>query len=102
MDSRRNGVGHAARLILGTVDLVGVDHAASAEARHDIVEIVLAEGEAAFRAAELAVLGDHLPFGIPGAVDDDRAAARVAVGTVQAIDAARTAVIADIFLSGDK
>src|SRR5690242_19272472 len=51
-------------------ELVRVDHPSAGEAAHDLELALLRHCEAAFRAAEHAVLLDHLRFGIPGVVDD--------------------------------
>src|SRR3954465_15641857 len=82
-------------------DLVGVEETAGAEALEDLLEAVVAQGEAAFRAAQFAVLGGDFGLGIPGAVDDDRARLGVGVGIIETREADRAAVFAGIIIAGD-
>ncbi len=57
--------------------------------------------ETAFRAAELAVLRDHVRADIPGGMDDDGARLDVANWCVEPEQAARAAVRADIDVAGE-
>src|SRR5206468_1591932 len=80
---------------------VGVEEAAGAQALEDLLEAVVAEGEAAFGAAQLAVLGGDLGLGIPGAVDDDRPRLGIGVGLIEPGEAERAAIFAGIIIAGE-
>ena len=82
------------------LDLGRDQHPARAEAGEHGRQVDGADGEASFAAAEHAMRAQHLGPDVPGRVDDDRPRLGVAVGGLQAEQAHRGPVGADVIVAG--